>query len=441
MSRSRMGRLLLTAAGAACGILAAPSLAAALCGDLTADGRITVSDALQSLRAVVDDGYHPRGDLDAGSGADGALTVTDALGLLQAVTRGGVPPCATGVERTLLVGMSAIDFANGGLAEIDLTDFSIRRSRASFTDGDSVLRVQLDRVFVLNRFAANNVQEIDVAADQFSTKMQCSLGVGANPHDIALLTDAKGYVTRYDKPNLGVIDLTVDSTCNGFVSELIDLGPAADDDGIPEMDQSALVGDRLFVALQLLDRRRFFVPTGPGALAVIDVVSDELIDTIPLEISNPFAETKGLIYHEPSGRLYVAGPGTLFTNLEDGGIETVDVATQQSDGILMTGAELGGDLTDIVIVGTARAYAVVAGEGFVASLVEVDLAARTVVDVLATSEFSFSDIELSESGLLCLADRDPFEPGVRCWDIADNRELTSEPVYPGLMPFNLFFRP
>jgi hypothetical protein len=92
-----------------------------------------------------------------------------------------------------------------------------------------------------------------------------------------------------------------------------------------------------------------------------------------------------------------------------------------------------------VIVGTRRAYAIVADQGFVASLVEVDLATRTVVDVLATSPFSLSDIELSEGGLLCLADRDPFEPGVRCWDIADNREVTDQPVYPGLSPFNVAF--
>jgi hypothetical protein len=420
-------------------LLGTPSTAAALCGDLTGDGRLAASDALASLKTVVTGGYHAGGDLDTGSGTDGVLTVTDALALLRAATQGEIPPCAAAVERRLLVATSAIDFANGGLAELALEDFSVLRSRRSFTDGDSVLRLQEGRTLILNRFAANNLQEIDCTSNGFTTAMQCSLGVGANPHDVVLVSRDKGYVSRYDKPNLAIIDFTVDSSCSGFVTKLVSLAALADDDGIPEMDQMLLVGDRLFVALQLLDRPRFFVPTGPGLLAVLDTASDELVDSVQLTISNPFAETKGLIFHEPSGRIYVGGPGTLYTDLGDGGIEIVNPETLLSEGVVMTGAELGGDLTDFVIVGTRRAYALVAAEGFIASLVEVDLATRTVVDVLATSEFSLSDIELSEAGLLCLADRDPFEPGVRCWDISDNRELTEGPVYPGLSPFNLTF--
>lgn len=440
-------RIAAAAAPLAAGLLlsvipyAIPTAAIALCADLTGDGYIAASDALVSLRTVVAGGYHPRADLDSGGGPDGLLTVTDSLSLLRSATAGGVPACAAAVARRLLVATSSISFANGGLAELDLAELSVVRHRESLTDGDSVLRLQAGRTLILNRFAANNLQEIDASRNRFTTLRQCSLGIGANPHDVVMVSDAKGYVSRYDKPNLGVVDLSVDSSCTGFVVDLIDLSPLADADGIPEMDQMLLVGDRLFVALQLLDRRRFFTPTGPGVLAVLDTTTDLLVGAVPLQIANPFAETKGLVYDEARARIYVGGPGTLFTDLEDGGIEIVDPVALASEGVLITGAQLGGDLTDFVIVGSRRAYAIVAGEGFIASLVEVDLEAARVVDVLATSEFSFSDIELDESGLLCLADRDPFDPGVRCWDIAANRELTQAPVYPGLSPFNLAFAP
>ena len=57
----------------------------------------------------------------------------------------------------------------------------------------------------------------------------------------------------------------------------IDLSPWADDDGFPEMDQMVLVGDRLFVSIQRLDRTDFFRPTGKGALVVGDTTDDSVI--------------------------------------------------------------------------------------------------------------------------------------------------------------------
>ena len=74
------------------------------------------------------------------------------------------------------------------------------------------------------------------------------------------------------------------------------------------------------------------------------------------------------------------------------------------------------------------------------SLVELDLTTRSVVDTLIQSDYSISDIELDESGVLCAADRNPLAPGLRCFDIANNVELTEEPVFSGLMPFNVVFR-
>jgi hypothetical protein len=331
------------------------------------------------------------------------------------------------------------DFATGGIATIDLATLSVLAHHRGVTAGDSVIRSQMNRAFVINRFGANNVQELEPTG--LSTLRQCSVGLGANPHDIAMVSPSKAYVTLYDRPSLAIVDPSVDPTCSGFVTDGIDLAALADGDGIPEMDQSVLVGNRLFVVLQRLDRAHFFRPGGPGRLAVIDTDRDALIGSVELEISNPFAETKGLTTDARSGRIYIAGPGTLFTDREDGGIEVVDPVGLVSLGMAMTGAELGGDLTDFVLVGRDRAYALVGGTDFRISLVELDLAARRVTDTLAASDYFFSDIELGEDGTLCVADRDPFAPGLRCFSVADNREVTPEPVNPGLSPFNFTFVP
>ena len=419
--------------------LVVSSGAHALCGDLNTDGHVAATDALVSLQVVVAGGYRLRGDVNPESTGDGELTVTDSLRTLQSAVSLTIPPCAAAAG-SLLVATSSVSFANGGITEIGLDNFQIERQEQGITAGDSVLRMHDGRAFVLNRFAANNLQEIDLADPGFAALSQCSLGSGANPHDFVLITEDKGYVTRYDKPSLGVVDLSVDSTCNGFVSKLIDLSALADSDGVPEMDQMALIDGSLFIALQKLDRRNFFLPTGPGALAVIDTISDTLVGEIPLEIANPFAETKGLIFEPSLGRFFVGGPGTLFTDLDDGGIEVVDPHSATSAGVIITGAELGGDLLDFVIVGSKRAYAIVSDQRFVASLVELDLTTRSVVDTLIQSDYSISDIELDESGVLCAADRNPLAPGLRCFDIANNVELTEEPVFSGLMPFNVVFR-
>jgi hypothetical protein len=419
--------------------LAWTSRAHGLCGDLNTDGHVAATDALVSLQVVVAGGYRLRGDVNPESTGDGAMTVTDSLRTLQSAVSLTIPRCAASAG-SLLVATSSVSFGNGGLTEVRLDDFEIERQQEGITAGDSVLRMHNGRAFVLNRFAANNLQEIDLDDPDFAALSQCSLGSGANPHDVVLITEEKGYVTRYDKPGLGVVDLSVDSTCGGFVSKLIDLSALSDSDGVPEMDQMALIDGSLFVALQRLDRRNFFLPTGPGTLAVIDTVSDTLIGEVPLQIVNPFAETKGLIFEPSLRRLFVGGPGTLFTNLEDGGIEAVNPQSASSEGIIITGAELGGDLLDFVIVGSKRAYAIVSDRRFVASLVEVDLTTRSVVDTLIQSEYSISDIELDESGILCAADRNPLAPGLRCFDIASNLELTEGPVFGGLTPFNVIFR-
>ncbi len=433
---TRYGRLSTQLSAAALFLVCASGQADALCGDVGGDGWIRASDALSALQLGVSGDYDPRADV--GLLPDGILSATDAFELLKAGVQGGIPPCAAAVAVRAVGSTASFDFSTGGIAEFDVTENTVVSHQLGFAAGDSVMRETGGRVFVVNRFGSNNIQELD---GSLATLKQCSVGSGANPHDIVLHSAGKAYVTLYDRPGLAVVDPSVDATCAGFLMDFIDLSPYADADGIPEMDKMALVGDRLFVSLQLLDRANFFQPTGTGALVVVDTDTDSVIATVDLAIANPFSQTKGIVHDAHQGRLYVGGPGVFFTDLEDGGIEIVDPSTLTSLGVVIDGAELGGDLTDFVMVGADRGYAIVAGEDFVASLVEFDVVTRTVVDTLATSELLLSDIEMTETGILCLADRDIRLPGLRCFDISDNSELTAEPLNPGLGPFTFTFVP
>lgn len=413
--------------------------ATALCGDISGDGYIKVSDALSVLKAAVFKyDYDAAYDLDAGQGSDGKITVTDALLVLKAAVKIADPSCAAATETLTVATTASCDFATGGVGTFALDPPAASSHALGTVSADAVVRTAAGRVFVLNRYGADNVQELDSDAGM-ATLWQCSVGNGSNPHDIVIVSEDLGYVSLYDSKDLAIIDPSPSSDCSDFVQGTLDLSDYADADGFPEMDQMLLVGDTLLVVLQRLDRGSMFAPASNGALVAIDTATSTVTASLELSITNPYAETKGLVYDEATGLVYLAGPGTFFSDLDDGGIEAVAVDGLVSQGVLMNGTALGGDLTDLVLVGSSRAYAVVAGGDFANSLVEIDLNKGEVSATLATSDYLFSDIEMTESGRLWLADRDCSDPGLRVFSLADNGETTTAPLYPGLSPFSLTF--
>jgi hypothetical protein len=414
--------------------------ARALCGDASGDGYVSASDALAALKAAVGGLYDPRLDVavtDTGD-PDGQVTASDALAVLRDAVAATIPRCAAAQASRAFLTTAACDHSSGGLAEMDVRDLSILERRPGAASGDAVIRVQDGRVFVLNRYGADNVQEVDPDTG-LTTSWQCSVGPGANPHDIVVVSDTKAYVTRYDMASLAIVDPSAGDDCAHFVTGEIDLSAYADADGIPEMDQMVLVDGHLFVAIQRLDRHRFFIPTTTSALVVIDTATNLVTGSVEMAFTNPFVESKGLFYDPRSDRIWVGGPGTLFLNQTDGGIERIDPHTLASDGLIVTGSDLGGDLTDFVVAGNARAFAIVADKNFVASLVDVDLTSGNVRHVLTTSEFDLADVEMTEDGRLWLADRNCFDPGIRVFEIGGDTEITDSPIYPGLSPFNVVF--
>jgi hypothetical protein len=91
------------------------------------------------------------------------------------------------------------------------------------------------------------------------------------------------------------------------------------------------------------------------------------------------------------------------------------------------------------MLGSERGYAIVADETFVAHVVEIDLASGGTSTPLVTSSQNLSDIEATAEGKLWVVDRDCFNPGLRVFAIGTNTELTTDPIYPGLTPFNIDF--
>jgi DNA-binding beta-propeller fold protein YncE len=347
------------------------------------------------------------------------------------------PPPESGVAFVVTT-----DFQSGSFTTLPLDDPEALEVNRGSIGSDAVARFHDGRVYVINRFGADNVQALD-PEDDFATIYQCSVGNGANPQDIAFASSSKAYVTRFETTTVAIVDPSVGADCRGFVQSEIDLRFLADDDGVPELWQMAIVGDRLYVAAQRLDRNNFFEPTDASYLAVIDVDTDTVVDVDPstpeldgirLTGTNPFGETKGLAVDGTD--ILVAEAGSF--GALDGGIERVDTRTNRAEGFFVTEADLGGSITDFVLVDGRRAYAVLSDADFNNRLVRFDPATGAVASTLASGAFFIPDIERDAArDRIYAASQDLTSPGILVFDGASDAPLTAAPLDTGLPPFNL----
>lgn len=301
---------------------------------------------------------------------------------------------------------------------------------------DSVVRTFDGLVYVVNRLFADNIQVLD-PADNFRTQTQCSTGNGTNPHDIAFASRHKAYVTLFEERELLVVNPAPRPDCADFILGRIDLSSLADGDRIPDMDQMVIVGDRLYVSLQRLDiNTALRQPARNGALAVIDTTTDTLIGGIELSGENPFGATKGLTVH--NGAIWIAESGRF--NTLDGGIERVDLANGTAGGFAVREQDLGGDVTDFVLVSDRLAYATINRTGFTNALISFDPTTRQVLATHHESNgYTLFDLELNDRGELFLADRSRRTSGLRIFRAADGSPLVDNPMNLGLPPFEILF--
>jgi hypothetical protein len=132
--------------------------------------------------------------------------------------------------------------------------------------------------------------------------------------------------------------------------------------------------------------------------------------------------------------------------LDDGAIEAIDPVARTSAGAILTGADIHANIYDFVIVGTKRALAIIA-DNESNSVVEIDLAKRSIARTLLSSTALITDIEMTEQGELWIAYRgetkaDP--AGLRIFRIgpagaAGDTETTEGPFKIGQAPVTLAF--
>ena len=334
--------------------------------------------------------------------------------------------------------ITTTDFQTGSASVVWLDGAYTTEKDVAVIHSDAVARYFDGLIYVINRFGADNIQILD-PANGFATVRQFSVENGSDPHDIAVVSTTKAYVTRYNKTDLWIVDPST-----GKQTGSVNLSAFADGDGIPEMDHLLLTGDRLFVSVQRIDRNTNWNPVGLSYLAVVDVTADTLVDVDPgtagtqaiaLAATNPFSD---LQMNTSTGNLYVACVGDWGT--ADSGVEAVNPMTLSSEGIVLAGTTVGGDITDIELVSAETGYVIITDANFHSLLVRFNPSTGAVTEtVYAPGDFVLKDIARAPTGELFLVDRSVTNPGIRLYDVETGAEITSTPIDVGLPPFQITF--
>jgi hypothetical protein len=302
---------------------------------------------------------------------------------------------------------------------------------------DAVARYYGGLVYVVNRFGGDNIQILNPGTG-FGTVRQFSVGNGSDPHDVVVVSPTKAYVTRYNQTDMWIVNPST-----GLQTGSVDFSSFADVDGIPEMDQMALVGDNLFVTVQRIDRNTWG-PAGQSYVAVIDVNTDTFVDTdhmtpgtqaIALTGTNPYTTLQLDSY---SGNLYVGCAG--YWGLQDGRVETIDPYSLSHTGTIFTETAAGGDFLDVEIVLGQYGFALIQNASFHTELISFDPQTGLKTGTLYNpGAYVLQDIELAPTGELFLADRTVTNPGIRVYDAETGAQITTVPIDVGLPPFDITF--
>lgn len=349
------------------------------------------------------------------------------------------------------------DYATGGVSVIDLDTVEATPEvviDAATAHGDAMLACAPavegpgERVFhVVERLGSDRVRRFRVTATGVEETEVLDLEDGTNPQDAVPLSVGQWAVPLYERNGLAFAagDLSE-------VEQVVDLSPLADSaDGLCEMHRGVEWGGRLYVSLQRLDRGgAWWVPTGPGVLAVVELSgtggAHELVD---LDLGEEGVQGVALVGANPVGPVRLVGEGSgarLMVGtvgeygVSDGGLEAVrDPASGSSSGFVVREEALGGDLGDWVVLAGDAGFAVVT-VGFAEDrLVRFDAGTGEVEaePLLVSGGYTLSGLADAGGGRLAVADRTEGSAGVRLFDAATGSELTAGAIGVGLPPVSL----
>ena len=333
--------------------------------------------------------------------------------------------------------ITTTDYSSGSFSSMDLSTNTATHDHLTI-HSDAAVRTYRDKVYILNRLRQDNVIVLN-RSDLKTPLTQYSTGNGSNPHDMAFVSEEKAYISRYERTQLLIVNpITGDSL------GAVDLSAFADADGLPEMNQLALYDNYLFVACQRLDRDNGFVPTDVSVIAVVDVMTDQVVD-----VDANTAGVQGIVMasKNPAGAVQRGNKWFLsavnsFSDFTDGGIEVVDLENLRSEGIVIDEIALGGNTNSLAMISDNKGYVVVSDANFVNEVKIFDLTRQSVSSRLSGVSGGYIPDLGVFGGRLYVLDQgsfvDPASAGVRVYDVKTD-QLVAGPISTGLPPSGIAF--
>ncbi len=333
--------------------------------------------------------------------------------------------------------ITTTDYSSGSFSSLDLSTNTATNDHLTI-HSDATVRTYRDKVYIINRLGQDNVIVLN-RSDLKTPLTQYSTGNGSNPHDMAFVSEEKAYISRYERTHLLIVNPVTGDSLGA-----VDLSGFADADGLPEVSQFALYGNYLFAACQRLDRDNGWVPTDVSVIAVVDVMTDQVVD-----VDANTAGVQGIVMagKNPAGAMQRGNKWFLsavntFDDLTDGGIEVIDLANLRSEGVVIGEGTFGGNLSSLAMVSDGEGYVVVLNASFVNAVKRFDLAMQSVSSPLDGLTGGFVPSLGIFGGRLYVLDQgsfvDPAAVGVRVYDVKTD-ELVAGPISTGLLPVSIAF--
>ncbi len=320
-----------------------------------------------------------------------------------------------------VVAVFTSDYTSGAMRWLDsnqLADDSLQFNQ------DSRIHAGGQYIYVLERFGADNLVRVDAAKlgiGDAAVEYQKSLGAGANPEDVAIVSSSLGWLALSGRGYLLKFN-----PATGLAMDSIDISAYSQDSTpSPQAVALALYGDTLCVVLQRLTS---WSPNHPGLLLLLDANKGSIMDTIALLGHNP-----GEIVLE-DGKLYVANSGDLMNSeLDDTrSLDVVDLKTG-SVKVLSTSVALGGGPSGLTLDQKNQVlYTSVYkgwGETTVAKVSLTD--GKVITAKLPGVSNGFGGVAFdNKTQILYVGEQDQTLAGVKSWDGDSLRVVSSPKVLP-----------
>jgi hypothetical protein len=287
---------------------------------------------------------------------------------------------------------------------------------------DAVLHARDDAIYALSP-RDGSITAVDIRS--WTVLRTYELGAGSEPQDIAVVPGRKAYVSRAGATRLLRLDLDT-----GAATEVVDLAPFADADGLPDLARIAVHRGRLFVQLRRIDSEDPLAAR--PALAVVDIATERVVDADP---GTPGVQAIALEGTAPRFRMQIfwrtrelllSSTGGFF---DQGGIEVIDLPDLESKGLLIAEADgnVGADLGAFVRVDRDRGFLTYSTDLLLSShLHEFTFAGDVGPELhVALDYFTPALVHDRPTDVLFAPDGNFGSTGVRAFEADGGRELTT----------------